>query len=84
MTTKQLELKIIELYAEQDIVVGQLPYTDQFETMYEKALKHKQDLTRHQLWLILQYLSKRSRLELKVKKTNEQIMKDSNIKGFGL
>lgn len=84
MTTKQLELKIIELYAEQDIVVGQLPYTEQFETMYEKASQHKQDLTRHQLWLILQYLSKRSRLELKVKKTDEQTMKDSGIKGFGL
>lgn len=84
MTIKELEQKIIELYAGQDVLVEHLPYTDAFDSMYEKVKTYKDDITKHQLWRVLTYLRKRSRLDLKVKKTEETIRKESGIKGFGL
>lgn len=68
LSLSQVETLLAKLYREQDLTVDHLPYTDQFNAMFE--LVHDQaeaPLDEHQVWEMLIYLRKAGRLDNKDK-----------------
>lgn len=73
---KQLSLEqtknlLVELYKQQSLTVDHLPYTDEFECIYNLISLRSRDnlrhLNRHAVWELLIFLRKAGRLELKDK-----------------
>ena len=64
----QVENLLVKLYQEQDLTVDHLPYTDQFNALFELVHDRAESiLDEHQVWEMLIYLRKSGRLENKAK-----------------
>ena len=86
LSLSQVENLLAKLYRDQDLTVDHLPYTDQFNAVFELVHDRVETpLSEHQVWEMLIYLRKAGRLDNKDKpRSAGEIVRPANGGLLGL